>query len=423
MVLSHLKFNKDIFVGLDVGTSSINTVVAKVEATQGELKPQIIGVGASRSGGLRRGIVTDIDEVVSSIKKSISEAERVSGVKIERAYVSIGGGHIQTLASRGVVAVSRADGEISNEDVERVIAASEAISLPLNREILHVIPRSFTVDSETGIKNPVGMNGVRLEVDTLIISGSSPFVKNLIKCVNESGINIDGLVLNILASSMAILDRRQKDLGVICLDIGGGTSSLAVYEDGELMHVHVLPIGASHVTNDLAIGLRTAIDIAEKVKVEYGSCLPDEINKKDMIDLTKFGLEDEGLVSRKEVAEIIEARILEILSLTIRELKKINRDRLLPAGIITFGGGAKLPGFIDLAKKELKLPAQLGFPMELDGITDRVDDPGFATAVGLVLWGMDSKLGGGSVRVPLSLVPSVSNTIGKMKKWLESFMP
>lgn len=418
-----MRNNRDIFVGLDIGTSSINTVVAKVEAAQGELRPQIIGVGSSRSNGLRKGIVTDIDEVVSSLKKSIEEAERVSGAKIDSAYVSIGGSHIESLSSRGVVAVSRADGEISNEDVGRVIAASEAISLPLNREILHVIPRSFTVDSETGIKNPVGMNGVRLEVDTLIINGSTPFVKNLIKCVNEAGINIDGLVLNILASAMAILDKRQKDLGVVCLDIGGGTSSMVVYEEGELLDVKVLPVGASHVTNDLAIGLRTAIDIAEKVKVEYGSCLPDEINKKETIDLTKFGLEEDGLASRKEIAEIIEARILEILGLTTKELKRIGRDRLLPSGVITLGGGAKLPGLVDLAKRELKLPAQVGFPADLDGITDRVDDPGFATAVGLVLWGIDSKLNGNSIRTPIPLVPSMGNTINKMKKWFKSFMP
>lgn len=418
-----MKFNQDIFVGLDVGTNSINTVVAKMETVRGALKPQIIGAGLASSSGLRKGVVVDIDDAVSSIRKSVEEAERMSGVKINNAYISIGGSHIKSRSSKGVVAVSRADGEISGEDIERVIAASEAVSLPLNREILHVIPRNFTVDNEFGIKNPVGMNGVRLEVDTLIIDGSTPFIKNLVKCVNEAGIDIEGLVLNILASSHAVLNKRQKELGVICLDIGGGTSALAVYEEGELLHVQVIPIGALHITNDIAIGLRTAIDVAEEIKIEYGSCLPDEINKKDSIDLTKFGLEDEVVVSRREVAEIIEARVMEILELAAKELKIISRERLLPAGVVILGGGAKVPGLIDLTKQQLKLPVQIGFPRELDGIADRIDDPSFATAVGLVLWGIDMELKGRGDGAPLPYIPSIGNTIKKVKRWFRMFMP
>ncbi len=418
-----MKLGNNIFVGVDVGTSSINTVVAKAEITQESLKPQIIGVGMAPSAGLRKGVVVDIDEASASIKQSISEAERVSGFKIDHAYVSIGGNQINAMPSKGVIAVSRADGEISNEDVERVVAASEAISLPLNREILHVIPRIFTLDNESGIRNPVGMNGVRLEVDTLIVDGATPFIRNLAKCMNEVGVNIDALVLNVLASGRAVLNKRQKDLGVLCLDIGGGTSSLSVYEEGDLVHVQVLPIGAAHITNDLAIGLRTAVDVAEKVKLEYGSCAPSDINKSDTIDLTKFGFEDDGLVSRKEVAEIIEARVLEMLDLTTKELKRIDRDRLLPAGVVILGGGAKVPGFVDLVKKELKLPAQVGFPMEFDGIVDRIDDPAFSTAVGLVLWGIDMELSGKKPGTPLPFAPSVGNTVNKMKRWFKMFMP
>jgi cell division protein FtsA len=418
-----LRTSRDIFVGIDVGTSTVNTVITKTDFSGASSKTQVIGVGVSPSFGLRKGVVVDIEDVVGSIRKSVEEAERVSGIKIDHAYISVGGNHIKSVFSKGVVAVSRADGEISNEDVERVIAASEAISLPLNREVLHVIPRVFTVDSETGIRNPVGMNGVRLEVDTLIIDGSTPFIKNLIKCVNEAGINIDALVLDILASSRAVLNKRQKDLGVICLDVGGGTSSLCVYEEGDLIHIQVLPVGALHITNDLAIGLRTAIDIAERVKIEYGSCMPDEIHKNDTIDLTKFGFEDEGLVSRKEVSSIIEARVLEILNLATKELKKIDRERLLPAGVVILGGGAKIPGFVDVAKQELRLPAQLGFPIEFDGIVDRIDDPSFATALGLVLWGIDMELSGKKQGISLNNIPSIGNTVNKMKKWFKAFMP
>ena len=418
-----MKFHKDIFVGLDLGTSTVNTVIAKVDASQETVKPQVMGVGMAPSFGLRRGVVVDIDDAISSIKKSVAEAERVSGMKIDHAYVSIGGTHVKSIASKGVVAVSRADGEISNEDVERVISASEAISMPLNREIIHIIPRVFTVDSETGIKNPVGMHGVRLEVDSLIIDGSTPFIKNLVKCVNESGINIDAIVLDILAASRAVLNKRQKDLGVLCLDIGGGTSSLCIYEEGDLRHVNILPVGAAHITNDLAIGLRTAVDIAEKVKIEYGSCLPNEIYKNDVIDLAKFGFGEEDLIPRKEVANIIEARVLEILDLTTRELKKIDRNRLLPAGVVIIGGGAKIPGFIDLVKQELKLPAQIGFPAEFDGLADKMDDPVFATAVGLVLWGIDAELSGKGYGQSSQVISSMGNTVNKMKRWFKIFLP
>lgn len=412
-----VKFHKDIFAGVDIGTSTVNTVIVKVDVGREEAKPQVMGVGMAPSFGLRRGVVVDIDDAVSSIKKSVAEAERIAGIKIDHAYVSIGGPHIKSISSKGVIAVSQPDGEIFSEDVKRVVSASEAISLPLNREIIHIIPRIFTVDSETGIKNPVGMHGVRLEVDSLIIDGSTPFIKNLVKCVNESGINVDALVLDILAASRAVLNKRQKDLGVLCLDIGGGTSSLCIYEEGDLKHVNILPVGAAHITNDLAIGLRTAVDIAERVKIEYGSCLPEEIYKNDVIDLAKFGLGEEDLVSRREVANIIEARVLEILDLTTRELKKIDRNRLLPAGVVIIGGGAKIPGFIDLAKEELKLPAQIGFPAELDGLADKMDDPVFATAIGLVLWGIDAELNGRGHD------QSASDTVNKMKRWFKIFLP
>jgi cell division protein FtsA len=409
-----------IIAGLDVGSCFIRTVVTKIRADQ--TKPQIIGIGQVPSFGLRRGVVVDIEEVVKNISQSVQEAERSSGLSIERVVVSLSGNHITPRVSKGVIAVSRADGEVSREDVDRAINAASAISISPNREIIHVIPRSFLVDDQDGIKDPVGMNGVRLEVDALIIEGSTPFIKNLTKCIGEAGLEIEELVLAPLAASRAALSKRQKELGVLVLDLGGGTAGLTVFEEGDIIHSCILPVGSSHITNDIAIGLRSDIDLAEKVKLEYGSALVSEINKKDMIDLSKLGSREAEMIPRAQVVEIIEARLSEILELANKELKKIDRQGLLPAGVVLLGGGAKVPGLVDLAKKELKLPVQVGFPLELEGIVDEVEDPVFATAIGLVLWSMDNQIKLGSQGISLSEF-SVGSTVGKVKRWLRGFLP
>ncbi|NQV00698.1 MAG: cell division protein FtsA [Parcubacteria group bacterium] len=410
---------ENIIVGLDVGTCFIRTVVAKINADQ--TKPQIIGISQVPSFGLRRGTVIDIEETVKSIGQSIQEAERSSGLSIERALVSLSGNHIIPRISKGVVAISRADGEVSKEDVERAIKAASAVSIPQNREILHIIPRNFSVDDQNGIKEPVGMNGVRLEVDTLIIEGAVPFIKNLKKCINEAGLDIEEMVLAPLAASRAALSKRQKELGVLALDLGGGTVGLTVFEEGEIVHSYVLPIGSSHITNDIAIGMRSNIDLAEKIKLEYGSALASEISKKDVIDLSKLGSEERGIIPRVEMVGIIEARLCEILELVNKELKKIDRQGLLPAGAVLLGGGAKIPGLVDLAKRELKLPVQIGFPLETEGVVDEIDDPSFATAVGLVLWNMD-KYAKSNKRTPLSGIP-IGSTVNKIKGWFQDFLP
>ncbi len=410
-----------IIVGLDVGSCFIRTVVAKMRADQ--TKPQIIGMGQVPSFGLRRGVVVDIETAVKNISQSVQEAERSSGLSIERAYVSLSGNHVTSRTSKGVVAVSRADGEISREDVERAINAASAISILPNREILHIIPRSFSVDDQRGIKDPAGMNGVRLEVDALIIEGATPFIKNLTKCISEVGLEIEGLVLAPLAASRAALTKRQKELGVLALDLGGGTASLTVFEEGDIIHSCVLPIGSSHITSDIAIGLRSNIDLAEKVKLEYGSALVSEINKKDNINLSKLAGEEKGVIPRVQVAEIIEARLSEVFDLVNKELKKIDRQGLLPAGVVLLGGGAKIPSLVDLAKEELKLPAQVGFPLELEGIIEEVDDPAFATVIGLVLWSIDERVKSGRLTViPFSRF-SISPTVNKIKGWLRGFLP
>jgi cell division protein FtsA len=373
-----------ILVGLDVGTTAIRVVVGKKDNETAA--PSIIGVGEAPASGIRRGVIIDIEEAVSSISTALEKAERMTGFATDHAVVSVGGAHVASVESHGVIAVSRADGEITENDVVRAIDASQAIQIPTNREILHVIPKQFMVDGQAGIKDPVGMTGIRLEVDSQIIEASIPFIKNLTKCLMQAGLDVDDLVLAPLAGAQAVLTKRQKELGVVQIDLGGGTTGVVAFEESELLHATILPVGSGHITNDLAIGLRTSVDTAEVVKLKYGSALPGTVKKDEQINLAKIDKNEEGEVSRKHVADIIEARLEEIFNMVNKELKSVGRDGQLPAGAILTGGGAKLEGIVDLAKKELRLPVAIGFPQNISTIIDRVDDPAYATAVGLVLW-------------------------------------
>ncbi len=408
-----------VVVGLDIGSCYIRTVVTKIKSD--DLKPQIIGVSQTPSFGLRRGVVVDIEEASRSISQSIQEAERVSGVPIEQVSVSISGNHIEAKSSKGVVAVSRADGTVSKEDVERAIEAASAISVSSNRDIFHVLPRNFTVDNQNSIKDPVGMNGVRLEVDALIVEGSKPFIKNLYKCISEAGLEVKNVILSPLAAGRASLNKRQKELGVLVLDLGGGTAGLSIYEEGDVLHSCVLPVGCSHITNDIAIGLRSGIDLAEKVKLEYGSATLANINKKDVIDLSKLNMEEKGVIPRSLVVEIMEARLSEILDLTNKELKRVDRQGLLPAGVVLVGGGAKAPGLVDLAKEKLKLPVQIGFPTDLESVVEEVEDPCFATAVGLALWAADDREKKGTSYSGIR--QGFGNSVDRIKVWIKDFLP
>lgn len=416
----------DIIVGIDVGSANVRTIIVQVFPEE-EL-PRVVGVGVSVSAGIRKGMIVDLDEAIKSVNESVEKAESNSGISVDGAVVSIGGNHIVSQSSKGVIAVGRADGEVTMDDIGRVINAAQAISVPANKEIIHIIPKNYALDDQKNIKDPLGMNGVRLEVDAMIIEGSTPVIKNLSKSIEQADIEIEEFVLAPLAAAKATLSKRQKELGVILVDIGGGTTSVAVYEENDLLHTAILPIGGSHITNDLAIGLRTSIDVAEKVKIEFGSALPREINKKEDINLAEIDPNEEGMVSRHHVAEIIEARLEEIFSMVNKELKMIARDKLLPGGIVLTGGTAKLPGAIDLAKNILGLPAQTGFPVRLGGLVDKVDDPSFVTAVGLILWGIEGitggKRGGFFGR---KLVGNIGNSVGgsvdTMKKWLGKFLP
>ncbi|MFY9457428.1 MAG: cell division protein FtsA [Candidatus Spechtbacterales bacterium] len=410
--------SNEIITGIDIGSHSIYTLIAQKKE---DLLPQIIGVGTVRSFGIRNGVVVDVGEARASIAESIRAAERGAGAKISRALVSIGGSHIVAQASRGVIAVSRADGEISSDDIDRVISHAQTFSLPNNREILHVIPREFIVDGQGGIKDPLGMRGVRLEANTLVISGAMPYIKNLTKVFAELGVEVENIVLDTLASAKAVLTKRQKELGVVCLDIGGGTTGVTVYEEGDLVQTSIIPIGGSHITNDLAIGLRIPVDLAENIKFEYGAAETAEIGKRDIINLSNIDEQESGTVSRKELCEIMEARLSEIFDLANKELKKIGKEAYLPGGVVIIGGGAKIPHIVDLAKKKMRLPAQIGFPREIEGIVERVDDPVYSTALGLIFWGMEER--GNATEGFMPSIPSLNNSVKQMQKWFKAFVP
>ncbi|MFA5030214.1 MAG: cell division protein FtsA [Patescibacteria group bacterium] len=409
----------NIITGLDIGSTSIRVAVGSVGDDQQGL--QIIGIAEQPAEGISKGVVTSIEDAVSSVSAALVAAERMTGIPIEHAYIGMNGGTLTSQEGHGVIAVAKANGEIQEEDVERVIEAAQAVSAPPNNEILHVIPRSYTVDNQAGIKDPIGMSGIRLEVDAQIILALSSQVKNIQKVIYRTGIDIDDVVLGILASSEAILGKREKELGVCLVNIGSNTTSLMVFEEGDVLHTAILPIGAGHVTNDIAIGLRTSIDIAEKIKLEHGTAVPKDISKHEEIDLADYSPNESGTVSKKHVAEIIEARLEEIYKMIDKELIACDRAGLLPAGIVFTGGGAKLPGVIEVAKQVLKLPASIGVPREkLVTAIDRARDPIFATALGLVSWGavLAQEDNAGESRLK-----SVGQAGTKVKNWFKSLLP
>ncbi|RJQ31433.1 cell division protein FtsA [Candidatus Parcubacteria bacterium] len=377
---------KDLICGLDIGSDNVRLVVGQ-RILQESDKLHIIGAAEAEAEGITKGVIVSLEDAISSISACIEKAERMTGRAIEQVWVGISGSHIISQESKGVVAVAKANSEINEDDVHRAIEAARTVATPPNYEILHVIPKSFIVDGQKGIKDPIGMTGIRLEVDTQIIQGLSSQTKNLTKAVYRTGLEIQDIVLSILATSEAVLTNRQKELGVAVINIGGSTTSMAVFEEGDVLQTVNLPIGSEHITSDIAIGLRISIDAAEKIKLEYGSALPREISKRDEVDIGELNNTESVFISRRYIAEIIEARVEEILEKIDLELKKIDRDGKLPAGIVLTGAGAKLTGLVDLAKSKLRLPACLGYPLGISSAVEKINDPAFATAVGLVLWG------------------------------------
>jgi cell division protein FtsA len=402
-------------VGIDIGTHAVRVVQVKMDAESGQLA--VIGAVSVPSSGLRRGVVVDLDEAVSSLSTALEKVERMTAVPVSSGVVAVGGSHIASLTSKGVIAVSKADGEVSEADIVRVIDAAQAVSIPPNREVIHVIPKAFVLDSQEGIKDPLGMTGVRLEVDTTIVHAGGPLVKNVQRVCAQAGVEVEELVVAPLAASQATLNRKQKELGVVLVDIGAGTTSIAVYEESTLLHTAVLPLGGLHITNDLAIGLRTSIETAERVKVLYGHADKRAIDGHQVIDLSKIDETEDQQVPRAEVVDIVEARLEEIFEHVSNQLRAINRDGKLPAGVVLVGGTSNLPGIVEYAKAALRLPTQLGTLQGLQTIIDKVEDPSFAAACGLALWSSSYASSGGAGRLLDN--PNVL----KLKRWFKSFLP
>jgi cell division protein FtsA len=417
---------EEIFTGLDVGSYAVRAAVGKlVPSPDGKEQIHIVGAVEVPSSGISKGTVTNLEDVVSSISRALEQAERITGLPINKSWVGISGTHIISQESRGVIGVGRSDGEIRDEDVERSIEAARTVATPTNYEIIHVIPKTFIVDGQRGVKDPVGMSGIRLEVDALIIQGLGSQIKNLTKSVYRTGLDIEDLVFSILATAEAVVSDRQKELGVCVVNVGASTTSMVVYEEGDILHTAVLPIGSDHITSDIAIGLRTSIDVAEQVKLRFATCLSKDISKKDEINLAELGSVEDERVGAKFVAEITEARVVEIFEHVDKELQKVDRSGMLPAGVILTGGGAKLAGMLDTGKATLRLPLSLGTPIGISSVIDRVNDPSMSTAIGLVLWGKHIRgtdSGKGFSKI-MSQIGSVEKVSGTLKKLFKSIKP
>lgn len=377
----------NIVVGLDVGTSKVAVCVGQVS----EGLVHLLALVKVPNSGFRRGIVIDIEDCVSSISGAIEQAEKIAGVQLDNAVVGVGGSDIISTLSKGVIAVSGTDGEITAGDVDRVIEAARAIALPPNKEILHVIPKQFIVDGQDGVKDPLGMTGIRLETEALVIGTGTSSLKNLSKCVYQAGLQINSLTFSPISLAKTILTKKQIENGVLLLEIGGGTTKIAVFEEGTLIHAKVLQVGSMHITNDLAIGLRISLDAAEKIKILHGNVNIQSSKKTGTIDLSKYDPTENQKIEKSMIGEIIEARLKEIFSLVKDELKSIGKDGMLPAGTLLTGGGVMLDGLVEMAKDELHLPAQIAIPnIEVSGMVDKLDHPVYATSVGLMMEGLES---------------------------------
>ena len=399
--------------GIDLGSNTIRIAVGQVHS-EGDL--HIVGLGEGPSYGVGKGVVTSIEDTVSSISACVEQVERMTGSSIEHAYIGISGTHIISQESRGVVAISRADGEIKQDDMDRVLEAAQTVATPANYEILHILPRSFSVDNQVGIMDPVGMTGVRLEVEAQIILGLTNQIKNLTKCFYRVGMGINEIVFTILSTAETVLTKRQKELGVLVINLGSTTTSFAVFEEGDVLTAKVLPIGARHITNDIAIGLRIPVDLAEVIKLNHGTSLPEKVSRHKLINFKDFSEKEQGTVSRKVVAKIIEARCEEIFKMVDKELANIDRSGKLPAGAVLTGAGAKLDGLVETSKKVFKIPSSLGLPQGFVSGINKAFDPSFSAAVGLVLWGQRPI----SVR---SKIKIVSKAVPKVKEWLKNLLP
>ena len=371
-----------IVVGLDIGTSKVCAVVGEMT----EHGVEIIGLGSHASQGLRKGVVINIEATVNSVKKAIEEAALMAGCEIHTVFTSISGGHIKAFNSHGIVAVKNQ--EVVQRDLERVIDAAKAVAIPMDREVLHVLPQDYIIDEQDGIKEPLGMSGVRLEAKVHIITGSVTAAQNIVKCCNRTGLNVAEIVLAPLAAAEALLTDEERELGVVLVDMGGGTTDIALYHDGTLKHTAVLGIGGNHVTNDIAAGLRTPFNDAERIKQRYGFAKARMVTDDERVEVPSVAGKGAGTVSRQILCEIIEPRLDEIFELIQREIAKSGYEGSLASGVVITGGSMLLPGAVEMAERSFGLPVRLGVPTHVGGLVDVIDSPAYAAAVGLVLHGM-----------------------------------
>lgn len=375
--------DEPIVVGIDIGTTKVCTLVARIE---GEHSLRILGVGIEPSQGIRRGTIVDLSSATQSISRSIEKAQRTSGLEITSALVSLAGSHISSINSRGVVGISGR--VIDNNDVIRALDSAQAVAIPHNREIIHVIQRGFAVDGQDGIRIPVGMHGYRLEVEAHIITAAAATVENIRQCVMASNVQVSQFVLNPLASAEVVLSETERNMGVVVCDIGGGTTDMAIYIDGDVWHTMVLAVGGNHVTSDVAHGLRLSLSQAEEIKKQYGYARAADVADDDTFTTRMFGVDRPVDVKRKELAHIIGARVEEIFTLVLQEIKRSGYDGLLPAGMVLTGGTSAMPGIRSLASEVLGLPVRIAGPENLVGLTDQLNSPAYSTSVGLLYWSL-----------------------------------
>jgi cell division protein FtsA len=401
-------------VGLDIGTTKVCALI--VEPSESGL-PTVLGVGSCPSRGTRRGVVVNIEACVAAIKQAIEEAELQAGVSVERAFVGIGGPHVRGLNSRGVVAIAGRDHEVTFEDVQRVKDAARAISIPPDTDVFHVLPQQFAVDGHTGIHDPIGMTGARLETDVHIVTASVTAAQNLANCVNRAGVEIEGMVLEQFAAADAVLAPDETEMGVALLDIGGGNTSMVIYERGALRHIAVLPTGGEHVTNDIAVGLRTPVPEAERLKRRHGCAMASLVDHEDTLEVPSVGGRKARVLSRQILCEIIQPRVEECFAMVAEELGRSGFERALHAGVVLTGGGAMLEGITEIAEDALDCPVRRGGPGDLGGLADSVSTPQYSTAAGLAIHGCKER----------RMAPHRSNTdpyfftrmTGRVRDWIQ----
>jgi cell division protein FtsA len=407
------KTDKKLIVGLDVGTSKVAAIVGEILADGGV---EIVGIGSHPSRGLKRGVVVNIESTVQSIQRAVAEAELMAGCQIHSVYTGIAGSHVRSLNSHGVVAIR--DKEVTVGDVERVIDAARAVSVPADQKILHVLPQDFVIDGQDGIHEPIGMSGVRLEVHVHIVTGALSAAQNIVRCVERCGLKVDDIILEQLASSHAVLNDDEKDLGVCLVDIGGGTTDIAVFTEGAIRHTAVIPIAGDQVTNDIAVALRTPTHHAEDIKIKYACALPQLASADETIEVPSVGERPPRRLARQTLAEVVEPRYEELFSLVQAELRRSGFEDAVPAGVVLTGGSAKMEGAIELAEEVFHAPVRLGVPQYVTGLVDVVRNPIHATGVGLLLFGLQSlPREGGPRRLPGNV--NVKDVWQRMKQWFQ----